>query len=199
MRPLLLFMMSSASFIESLAAVPTMDRVYNPYAGASAAADRCRTNLECYLRQMNAFRPAVLLVGEAPGYRGCRLTGIPFTSEHIMAGHPQFAAAQGFQIDGRQREASATAVWRTLDELAQAPLLWNAFPFHPHRAELPDSNRTPTGSEIACGEPYLRNLLTHYPIQLIVAVGKKAGQALAYLGHCLGVSAPSGPWRRRAV
>ena len=43
-----------------------------------------RHNLTRYLSAMEQSRPTLLLVGEAPGYRGCRLTGIPFTSSHTL-------------------------------------------------------------------------------------------------------------------
>ena len=91
-----------------------------------------------------------MLVGEAAGYRGARVSGIPFTSER--------------QLTGRgPAEATATVVRRTLTELGieDDVLLWNVVPTHPHEPGRPYTNRRPTRdevqesalflSEVACG------------------------------------------------
>lgn len=180
-----LFFMSdfASDFVATLAATPVPMDVANPYAGMTAAAAVCRDNLQRYLTQMAVDRPAVLLVGEAPGYRGCRLTGVPFTSEEILRTHASFGANRGFQINCAettgQREATATILWQALDELALAPLLWNAYPFHPHRLDEPLSNRPPRAAEIRSGEPFLRALLAAYSVTMVIAVGRMAARALA--------------------
>ena len=48
-------------------------------------------NLNLYLENMKKIAPKILLLGEAPGYNGCGLTGIPFTSEKIIATTPFFS------------------------------------------------------------------------------------------------------------
>lgn len=173
-------------FTDWLASTAVPENVFNPYAGQSEAALICRANLTHYLTLMQERRPTVLLLGEAPGYRGCRLTGIPFSSEHTLASIPFFRAADGFQksISGSapRREASAHIVWQTLGDLAVLPVLWNAFPFHPHRPGQAESNRSPLVGEIVLGEPFTRELLASFPIETVVAVGKKPSQALARWG-----------------
>jgi uracil-DNA glycosylase len=62
------------------------------------------------------------------------------------------------------------------------PLLWNVFPFHPHKPGQPQSNRTPKQSEFVWGRPFLIKLLRHFPIQTVVAVGNKADLALTNWG-----------------
>ena len=58
--------------------------VFNPYAGVDELSAMRRHNLSLYLRRMAERQPRLLLLGEAPGYRGCRVTGVPFTSESIL-------------------------------------------------------------------------------------------------------------------
>jgi uracil-DNA glycosylase len=177
---------SIKAFVDELAQTAVPPHVYNPYSyDRPANADR-RHNLRRYLRQMVDRQPRCLLVAEAPGYRGCRLTGIPFSSPHILAHGLDEVALYGTQRGYRppdewphiRREASATIVWETLPRFEQLPLLWNAFPFHPHRSGKPQSNRPPKISELAPGRPFVEKLLNLFPIQTIVAVGNKAETAL---------------------
>jgi hypothetical protein len=178
--------------LSDLASVEVSPRVCNQYAreGIEAAANVVRRrNLRLYLEEMKRQGPRVLLIGEAPSYRGGRLTGIAFTSETLMlAGIP---LATGDTILGRERgyraatraqklstEASATMVWGTIRRLRPLPLLWNAFPFHPHDAGDPLTNRMPTASELAAGESFIRTLLRLFPIERVVAIGNRAESSL---------------------
>ena len=168
-------------FIHFLATTAPPPHCENPYGCKRPFAQQRRQNLEIYLNWMVQQQPRLLLVGEAPGYRGCRLSGIPFTSLHILVG-----LALPFQPVREwpklQREASATIVWRTIGGWQPLPLLWNIFPFHPHQAGQPQSNRTPTAREIAGGRPFLSQLLQIFPQVEPVAVGKKAAAALLKWG-----------------
>lgn len=172
----------ATTFITQLAAAPPGEDVFNPYTGDTVAAERCRRNLHRYLSHMAGQEPVPLLVGEAPGYRGCRLTGIPFTSEQILRDHPWFGLSGGFSVGGNVREATATIVWQALDELSVRPLVWNVFPFHPHRPARPDSNRPPRAAEVRLGEPYLRALFGAFPVECVWSVGRTASAALASWG-----------------
>lgn len=178
--PPLLAMFSE--FLARLAAVPPLPHVLNPYQECVDAAAICQSNLQRYLHKMIALQPQALLVGEALGYRGGRLTGVPFTSPHLLKTHPFFGEAKGFRRPYKwphiQKEATATMVWETLSNLPYLPLLWNAFPFHPHRTGNPQSNRPPTKSEMAWGRPFLQKLGVLFPIHTIIAVGRKADLAL---------------------
>jgi len=33
---------------------------------------------------MSKINPSILFLGEAPGYKSCRLTGVPFLSERVL-------------------------------------------------------------------------------------------------------------------
>ncbi|MHC4230490.1 MAG: hypothetical protein ACYSW0_23900, partial [Planctomycetota bacterium] len=72
------------TLIDELADVPGTEKLFNPYHGSGEKAAICRGNFGRYLEQMWALKPRVLLVSEAYGYRGARLTGVPLTSERVM-------------------------------------------------------------------------------------------------------------------
>jgi len=124
--------------------------------------------------------PRFILVGEAPGYQGCRYSGIAFTSERLLGEGciPRIAPLTN-RLSTRPlpfSEPSATIVWKTLYQLgiAEHTILWNALQLHPHHPDNMWSNRTPTPSEISLGEPALRLLIEAFPSAKIIAVGKKS-------------------------
>lgn len=132
--------------------------------------------------------PSLILVGEAPGYQGCRYSGIPFTSERLLleGGIPRIAVPAA-RLSTRPRpfsEPSATIVWKALYRLgvANKVVLWNAVQLHPYRPGQPWSNRTPTDAELALGRPALELLFKAYPDASVIAVGKKAGAMLRLIG-----------------
>lgn len=180
-------MSAIATFIQRLAQTETPPAVHNQYAGESRAARIRRANLGRYLEQMAARRPRLLLVGEAAGHRGCRLTGVPFTSEAILLRgvptHNLFGRDNGYAQTGERQgvtgEQTATIVWELLAGLRPLPLLWNALPFHPFRPDRPWSNRTPRVGELALGRPFLPFLLDQFPVETVVAAGNKAAFALS--------------------
>lgn len=179
--------MSIPQFIHQLANATPLPHCENPYGYERPFTSQRRQNLQTYLELMAKQRPKLLLIGEAPGYRGCRLTGISFISPHILAGlSKRFQLTNPFQPATEwphiQREASATIVWRTIGDWRPLPLLWNIFPFHPHQPDQPQTNRTPTASEIALGRPFLAQLHQIFPQTNLIAVGKKSSTALEKWG-----------------
>jgi uracil-DNA glycosylase len=148
-------------FVGRLAAA-RIGSTYNQYADSPLRRRRLADYLE-------ARRDApILLVGEAAGYRGARVSGLPFTSERQLTG-------------GGPAEATATIVHRVLDELdlAEHVLLWNVVPTHPGTAT---SNRPPTRAEVTDAQPFLETLM---PGRLVVAVGRLAAGVTqaAYVRH----------------
>lgn len=148
-------------FVGRLAAARIGD-TYNQYADS-------RLRRERLARFLDARRHApILLVGEAPGYRGARVSGIPLTSERQLTG-------------SGPAEATATVVHRVLAELGLTDevLLWNVVPTHPGTAS---SNRPPTRAEIEASASFLDELARG---RLVVAVGRVAHARLGgpYVRH----------------
>jgi uracil-DNA glycosylase len=152
------------SFIDRLVAA-RIGQTTNFYRHGSGAAER-RERLTSYLHSRAGAR--ILLVGEAPGYRGARVSGIPFTSERLLTGLGP-------------AEATATIVHRVLAELGVVDdvLLWNVVPTHPGTAT---SNRPPTRREVAEGRVFADELAVG---RRVLAVGRVAQLALggAYVRH----------------
>lgn len=177
-------------FVRRLAETPATSRSFNQYAPASPLSDRKRANLRLYLSRMLEAGTKTILVGEAPSYRGGRLTGVPFLSETIMlggvTGTSLFGPGSGFtratKLPRLSTEASATIVWGAICRLDPPPLLWNAFPFHPFHAGNESSNRAPSREEIGIGQPFLVALLRLFGIETVVAVGNYASATMTELG-----------------
>lgn len=176
----------------------SMTNVFNPWAehddrdaSPTAPADRRRRLLEHF-----RCEPALLLIGEAPGYRGCHFAGVPFTSEALLMEDvvPRVRLpADSAEPTKRARitsfgnplaEASATIVWRELyaNGLEERVVMWNAFPWHPHKPDNPMSNRTPTPPERAQGLRILAELISIYQGVKLFPVGRLAQNALEHLG-----------------
>jgi uracil DNA glycosylase superfamily protein len=135
---------------------------YNQYADSRLLRGRLRD----YLATRASSK--VVLVGEAAGYRGARVSGIPFTSEHQLTG-------------SGPAEATATIVHRVLAKLGveDEVLLWNVVPTHPGTER---SNRRPTRAEIEAAAPFLHELARG---RTAIAVGRVAAAVLdaPYVRH----------------
>jgi len=138
---------------------------FNQYADGPRA-PLLRERLVAYLDDRRDA--SLLLVGEAAGFRGARVSGIPFTSERQLTG-------------AGPAEATATIVQRTLAELgfAERTLLWNVVPTHPHRAEDRATNRRPTALEVEASAPFLAAVVQRRDV---VAVGRLAQAVLGTAG-----------------
>jgi uracil-DNA glycosylase len=180
-------------FIDRLAKLETTSDAYNQFAYGNEFNDIRRANLSRYFQQMWERQPEVMLVMEAPGYRGSRLTGVPVTSRRILLeGVPElnlFGKVNGFQdvpepgFEAIRGEQSATAVWGTLTALNKIALIWNTYPFHPRKsaAELL-TNRAPRRPEVELGKPFIRDLLDLFGCKTVIAVGNVGDESLRQMG-----------------
>ena len=153
--------MAGLSFVTRLAAAK-IGATYNQYARSPLL----RWRLQKYLERAGAA--PIILVGEAAGHRGARVSGVPFTSERQLTGTGP-------------AEATATIVHRVLVELGieEEVLLWNVVPTHPHRPGEPASNRRPSAEEIVAARPFLEDLAAG---RQVVPVGRIAEAALGIEG-----------------
>lgn len=188
--------------ITSLAEAETASDAYNEYAPEYPNNAIRRANLKLYLSAMAERMPDTLMVMEAPGYRGCRLTGVPVTSRKIMLeGVPEvdmFGEDKGFQnVDeaGFERvygEQSATIVWGTLANLGVVPFIWNTFPFHPYKKDQPLTNRKPRKPETRLGGEILQQVIDLWRFKQIIAIGNVAYDTMTGLDiPCVKVRHPA--------
>ena len=166
------------------------ENVFNPWSQRSA--DDVAGNGPAARRRRLAAHLAVdaaqVLIGEAPGYQGCRISGIPFTSERLIIAGAIPRVVDEARLSTRAlpwSEPSATIVWSTLHELGIAPttILWNAFPWHPYCQDNPCSNRAPTRAECQSGLSIVESLLAIVPRARLFAVGRCAERVLTEIGR----------------
>jgi uracil-DNA glycosylase len=135
---------------------------FNQYRGAEARCERLRAYLDA------RAGAGVVLVGEAAGYRGARVSGLAFTSERQLTG-------------AGPAEATATIVHRVLADLdaEEDVLLWNVVPTHPGTA---CSNRRPTRAEVRAAQPFLEEIVRG---RRAIGVGRLAAEVLdaPYVRH----------------
>lgn len=68
-------------FIDELSKEESTPELTNVYSPEISQSEICRDNLSNYLQRIRNNNSKVMLIGEAPGYHGCRLSGIAFTCE----------------------------------------------------------------------------------------------------------------------
>ncbi|MDR6415197.1 uracil-DNA glycosylase [Pseudarthrobacter sulfonivorans] len=181
---------SISAFVGRLSAVPSGPGRNNFFDHTSPANAHRRRNLDAYLEEMLDRSPKVLLLGEAPGFRGMRITGVPFTNRTMFEGPANsfglFGPGKGYVLPaeaaGVAAEPTATVMWEVLAELEFLPLLWSACPWHTHVPDQPLTNRTPTAAEAGLGSPFWRLLAELFPIETVVAVGNVAHRSLVRSG-----------------
>lgn len=159
-----------SKFIAELKKQKNTATIFNPYLEPEIT-----NNLIAYLKLMlNIEGKRILLIGEAPGYKGCKITGIPFSSGKVFEriDHPILRQLKGnLMLSKIEAENTATIVWNYLATKNTTPLFWNSFPFHPHPKGNANKNRAPTNQEIDYGVKFLHALNKLFKPGLIAGIG----------------------------
>ncbi|NWE51209.1 uracil-DNA glycosylase [Brevundimonas sp. P7753] len=176
-------------FVGALAEVQ-LPNVFNPYADVCPSHDLPgaptvrRNNLAKVLDRQLVMGTDTIWVGRDLGYRGARRTGLALTDERHL---PEMASALG--VDGIEKstatsldERTASITWGVLRRLPSVPVLWNAFPLHPHGPGDQQSNRQHTLKERAAALWSLEALVMKFQPRDIVAIGNDASIALTAMG-----------------
>jgi uracil-DNA glycosylase family 4 len=129
-------------------------------------------NRRCIVHGYGAADARVFFVGEAPGYRGADITGVPFTLDR-----------SGVRL---QRVLIELGLSDETDPRLERPRL-RCFLTNVVRCN-PPSNRTPARAEVANCLPYLWREIEGINPQIVVPVGNVAAQAI--FPHILNRSAP---------
>lgn len=187
--------MTPRHFVDLLTDVQLPD-VFNPYVDRCPLHDlkdapqRRRRNLQSYLEHALTSGASTVWVARDLGYRGGRRTGIAMTDEihlesakQLLGGVCLERATKGPPV----AERTAAVVWRVLSTLNLPVVLWNVFPFHPHMADEPFSNRCHTRSERVVTMPIFAALIDLVQPRNIVAIGREAALALADLGSSVSI------------
>ena len=147
----------------------------------------------------------LFLIAEACGYQGGHFTGIAMTCERmILNEHPAVNSLMILGKEGKRtsrkdspmiakptqkekgfNEPTDSVVWKAcLDAGLSADefILWNIYPFHPHKKDDLLSNRTPTDDELAIGLSYTKELLSLTGSLPLLAIGKKSENTLMDAG-----------------
>lgn len=165
-----------------------------------------RANLKDYLN-LRLGHARILLIAEACGYQGGHFSGIAMTCERMLLDcHPAVTSAMVFGHKGKRtsrkdspllkpiqqqkgfNEPTDSVVWKACLEAGLSPndfLLWNIFPFHPHKKGNLLTNRTPTDDELSTGLACTRELLSLTGPLPIFAIGKKSENTLTEAGFAV--------------
>lgn len=179
------------TFVDRLAEVE-ISNVFNPYRhrcdvhDLEDAAQIRRRNLEAVLTARHAMKVDSIWFGRDLGYRGGRRTGLALTDEVAMFA---VAAPSGgaLKIAKATRgspvaERTAAVIWSLISRLRRPPMLWNAFPFHPHEPEAPFTNRAHTARERLETAWAIGDLVDRFGSPKLIAIGNDASKALSDLG-----------------
>lgn len=179
-------MVTIRSFLHELSVTSVPPGFVNPYTRPEAS-----HNLRLFLEAHTGSAPHLLLIGEAPGYRGATLSGVPLCSLHLLTHDwddpwSMFGPSMGYKQPANvsfTKEATSSIVWSVLADCfpnGPAPLTWNAIPFQPFSGSV-YSNASLRKSEIELGRKWLWEFLELFSNSILVAVGARADEALSEL------------------
>jgi hypothetical protein len=146
-----------------------------PELDARGGAAKRRENLRRYLKALPSAKYA--FIGIAPGWRGARFTGVPFTDEHRLC-LPGSCYDRTSKREAAYREATAGVVMNLLGPRTDV-VCWNIVPWHVHKPGEPLTNADPDSETIGYGLEAIEFLFNRlYPSVKVVTVGQIPADAL---------------------
>ena len=182
--------MSPSDFVERLAAVRlNPETVFNPYSDTCPcghdlpnAPKLRRKNLTAVLTAAMSVGPVDLWVGQEPGHKGARRTGLALTDDDTL---PRMSEMFGVELEKATRtsgvrEDTAQAAWEILSPLVGKVKVfpWNVFPLHSHDLGSPLSNRKHNAKERAVGGKFLLDIHRILKPRRVIAIGRRADKFL---------------------
>jgi len=172
-----------AQFVNSLMTTK-FDSVFNPYSdrcGVYDLDDAPNLRAAALLKVLKAavrVEIDAVWIGRDLGYRGGRRTGLALTDDVHLCSH---ASRWNLRVERATKgpdvaERTAAVIWTILSQVSSPIFLWNVFPFHPHEANDPFTNRAHTRSEQAAGEEFLAELIGMLGPRRLVAIGNDAAR-----------------------
>lgn len=197
------------SFMAMLAAATPADNICNQWRDWREGIDCGPEAPQLRQKHLRAYLAArldnaeALLFAEASGYQGARFSGIAMTCERSLLGHKKWLDRELIFPGGGERtsdtqaspqatvqtygfcEPTASIVWKGLLErpcAAGKVVLWNIFPFHPHRPRQYLKNGTPTEADILAHLDITKAILELFPDRPVLSVGQLSSARLAAFG-----------------
>jgi hypothetical protein len=150
-------------------------RADDPQHDARGGSAKRRENLRRYLKAVP--NPKYAFVGIAPGWRGARFTGVPFTDEHRLC-LPGSCYDRTGKREAAYREATAGMVMDLLGARTDV-VCWNIVPWHVHKPGEPLTNADPDNETLGYGLEVIEFFFNRlYPNAKVVTVGQLPADAL---------------------
>ena len=170
---------------------PSGPHTFNPWTDLDPTTDADPNAPAQRLARLRAHldgNPRWILIGEAPGYQGCKVSGIPFTSERLL----REGAIPRIDLKGAAPQHADASLERTLgdDCVGHTPRARYRRSHHPvERLSLapPQARQSALqpnthAGERESGRPVLLALLKAFPNARLFALGRQAEHTLAALG-----------------
>lgn len=177
------------------------ERVFNPWAANCERVDVegsfgvRRENLRAVLYACADAGEVDVWIGRDLGWRGGRRTGVALVDESSLKDYARSIKVSRLSkatAGPAMRERTATEIHLARARVSRKLFFWNVFPFHPHEADKPQSNRMHTRSERDAGLIFLKKVLKLLPVDRVVTIGNDATQAVQGIGvECCSVRHPS--------
>lgn len=174
------------SFVNNLSTYEA-ERVFNPWAMNCEHVDVEDSfgvrleNLRTVLYACADANEVDVWVGRDLGWRGGRRTGVALVDETSLDDYALSIEVAGLKkatVGPIMRERTATEIHLARARVSRKLFFWNVFPFHPHEAGKPQSNRMHTRKERDVGLAFLTSVLALLPVGRVVTIGNDATHAL---------------------